>query len=75
MPGENAPIGRGCAQVRRFKATLHSKHALPVADNRVPKRLPPRDRTRYGSRTSPTVRPANEARLAGAELLEHVWNA
>jgi putative transposase len=28
-------LGLRCVQVRRFKATTNSKHALPVADNRV----------------------------------------
>jgi len=34
-----------------------------------------REHDAHGPATSRIVRPANEARLSGAELLEHVWNA
>jgi len=68
-------LGLRCQQVRRFTRTTDSTHALPVAETCWLRPLPPGNRIRRGLPILPMVRPANEARLSGAELLEHVWNA
>lgn len=50
-------LGLCCVQRHRFKTTTQSNHALPVAENVLAHTLPPRNRTRSGSPTSPMCRP------------------